>query len=156
MLRIDQNLLDHTTQKAVQLPRLRKNHNFHHEDSAIVQRLINAMEPGTYIQPHKHEKPDKTEYFLVLRGRIAVFEFDETGKIIDHVMLGGDTGNYGVEIAPGTYHSLISLENGSVAFEIKEGPYDPDNAKSFAQWAPPEGSKDVEAYLKTLYQFIIH
>lgn len=101
------------------------------------------MEPGTYIQPHKHENPDKTEYFFALRGRIAVFEFDASGEIKDCIILDPNKGNFGIEIAPGTYHSLISLESGSVAFEVKKGPYELATAKDFAIWAPAEGEPGV-------------
>jgi len=150
MRRIDSKLLNDVSGQAKQLPRLRKNYNLHPELSAVVQRLLNAMEPGTYIQPHKHDNPDKTEYFFVLRGRIAVFKFDDEGNITDYVILDQADGKYGVEILPGTYHSLISLQSGSVAFEVKEGPYELSTAKNFAPWAPPEEHPGVPAYLKKL------
>ncbi len=108
------------------------------------------MEPGTYIQPHKHEDPDRFEVFLALRGRFVVFTFDEEGNIADHVILDPGEGNYGVEIPARTYHSLMSLEKGSVAYEVKEGPYLPFSAKNFAPWAPAEGDDGVEAYMKHL------
>ena len=30
-----------------------------HEHEEPVQRMLNAMLPGTYVQPHKHEAPDR-------------------------------------------------------------------------------------------------
>ena len=83
MIRIDKSLLDSTTALARTLPRLRRNYNFHKEYSDTLQRLLNAMEPLSYIRPHKHEAPDKREVFFVLRGTALVVEFDENGNIAE-------------------------------------------------------------------------
>ena len=42
-------------------PRLRLNHNFHDDLADPINRMLNALEPGTYLQPHKHENPDKLD-----------------------------------------------------------------------------------------------
>ena len=68
---IDTPLLDATTARAKQSPRLRMNHNFHERLDDPVNRLLNALEPGTYLRPHRHSNPDKTEIFLLLRGRVS-------------------------------------------------------------------------------------
>lgn len=128
------------------------NYNFHPNLEDPVNRMLNAMEPGTYIQPHKHEDPDRWEVFLALRGRFVVIIFDNEGNITDHVILDPDEGKYGVEIPERTYHTLMSLENGSVAYEIKEGPYMPSGAKNFAPWAPAEGDEGVNLYMEKLLQ----
>jgi cupin fold WbuC family metalloprotein len=150
MIKIDESFISETSAKAQSSARRRMNYNFHQEDAATLQRMLNAMEPDTYIQPHKHENPDKVEAFFVLRGRILLIEFDEDGKIADHIILDPKTGNYGGEIAPKTWHTLISLEAGSVAYEVKDGPYDPSVDKNFASWAPAEGDKDCTAYNQKL------
>ena len=46
-----------------------------HEHEEPVQRMVNAILPGSYIAPHKHEDPDKVELFSILRGRVAVLRF---------------------------------------------------------------------------------
>ncbi len=148
ILKIDDNFISSVSEKAKASPRGRMNYNFHKVYDAKLQRLLNAMEPGTYIQPHKHENPDKFEIFFALRGRIVIVEFDEDGNITDHLILDSQNGNYGVEIPERTYHTLIALDEGSVAYEIKEGPFDPAAAKNFAPWAPSEGDPAVEDYLK--------
>jgi cupin fold WbuC family metalloprotein len=154
MIKIDDRLLDKTSDVAKTIPRLRKNYNFHptHEDP--LHRMLNAMEPGTYIQPHKHENPDKFEVFLALRGRFVVVTFDDTGNIADHTILDAREGKYGVEIPERTYHTLISLEGNSVAYEVKAGPYSPSNAKNFAPWAPAEGDPDAIVYLNKLLKAV--
>ena len=150
MIRIDDELLNQTTAKARGIPRLRMNYNFHPNHEDTINRLLNAMEPWTYIQPHKHENPDRFEVFLALRGRFVVFNFDENGNIADHTILDARKGKYGVEIPPRTYHTLFSLESNSVAYEIKEGPFIPGVTKNVAPWAPAEGDPEVIPYMKSL------
>jgi cupin fold WbuC family metalloprotein len=150
MIKIDQLLTDKITAEAVVSNRKRKNNNFHRFPEDTLQRLINAMEPGTYIHPHKHENPDKREAFLVLKGTLLVVEFDEQGNIIDHILLNRDLGNFGTEISERTYHTIISLEGGSVAYEVKDGPYDPADDKYFAPWAPTENSPECAAYINSI------
>jgi len=147
MIKINETLISETSQKAKLNPRRRMNLNFHKEDSATLQRMLNALEPDTYIQPHKHENPDKAEVFFVLRGRILVLEFDDDGNITEHIVLDAIKGNYGAEIAVRTWHSIISLEAGSVAYEVKDGPYNVAIDKNFAPWAPSESNDtDSDSY----------
>ncbi|MEI6884621.1 MAG: WbuC family cupin fold metalloprotein [Bacteroidota bacterium] len=150
MVRIDKTLLDSVTTEAISLPRLRKNFNFHKEYSDTLQRLLNALEPMSYIRPHKHEDPDKREVFFALRGRILVIEFDENGEVADHQILDPAEGVYGTEIPERTFHTIVSLESGTVAYEIKDGPYSPIDDKNFASWAPAEGSAEALPYLRSL------
>src|SRR4028119_475979 len=139
MIRIDKKLTDQVSAKAKVSPRKRMNHNFHQSPEDLLNRMLNAMEPGTYVCPHKHESPEKREAFIVLSGSFLIVEFDNTGKITDHIILNREKGNFGLEIAPGTYHTLICLEPGSVLYELKDGPYNVSNDKQFAPWAPAEG-----------------
>ena len=118
---INEALLDETTGRAKQSPRLRMNYNFHEHSDDPVNRLLNALEPGTYL----HLNPKKDEIFLLLRGRIAVFLFDNKGEITKTQILDPKEGVYGAEIKAGTWHGLLVLESGSVIYEIKEGPFAP-------------------------------
>lgn len=79
MVLIDDDLLDRTSEKALRAPRLRMNHNFHTREDEPVNRLLNAMEPGTYLPVHRHTAPPKSESIVVLRGRLAAFVFDDRG-----------------------------------------------------------------------------
>ena len=114
--------------------------------------MLNAIEPRSYIRPHKHENPDKREAFFALKGRIVILEFSPDGKISSHEILDPMEGNYGVEVAPGTWHSMIALREGSVAYEIKDGPYDPSNDKVFANWAPEEGSAEAQQFMNEILE----
>jgi cupin fold WbuC family metalloprotein len=150
MIRIDQKLIDQVSDKAKTAPRQRMNHNFHQSPDDLLNRMLNAMEPGTYVQPHKHENPDKREAFLILRGSILVISFDNDGAITDHVVMSQERGVFGLEIPPRTFHTLICLESGSVVYELKDGPYEVANDKIFAPWAPKEGTPDCFIYIEKI------
>jgi cupin fold WbuC family metalloprotein len=150
MKKIDTELMDQLTCKARQSPRLRMNHNFHTGPDDTLQRLLNAMEPGTYVRPHKHEDPDKREVFFALRGKLCVVQFDHEGNITDHVVLSPGGQAVAAEIAERTFPTVISLEPGSIAYEAKDGPYNPVDDKNFAAWAPPEKSPEAATYLQGL------
>lgn len=124
-----------------------------HEHHEPVQRMVNALVPGTYIPPHKHENPDKVELFNILKGRIAVLQFNETGEIEVVVILDANGINRIVDIAPRTYHSLIPLE-ASAVMEIIQGPYDEKTHKQFASWAPKEDNPKATDYLMYLTSIV--
>jgi len=150
MIIIDSKLLDVVSAQAKVSPRRRQNFNFHKDYSDTLQRLLNAMEPLSYIQPHRHADPDKREVFFSLRGRIAVIEFDDLGNITGHMVLDPSDGNFGAEIPERTFHTIIALDPDSVAYEVKDGPYSPIDDKNFASWAPKEGSGGTADYLKRI------
>jgi len=150
MIIINDELITAVTIKAKTSPRLRMNYNFHPQLDDPLQRMLNCLEPGTYIQPHKHENPDKCEAFILLKGKLMVIEFDNDGCVTSHALLEAGTGTYGAEIAPRVYHCIIALEPGSVVYEVKNGPYSPLDDKNFASWAPKEGKDGCQAYLERL------
>ena len=146
--------LEDLQMQAKQSPRKRMNFNFHEYAGDALQRMLHALQPGTYIQPHKHESPDKREVFIILTGRAALIEYDNTGHPIDHILLDIKEGNFGVEIPPSTWHSLIALEEDSVVYEVKDGPYSPADDKNFAAWAPREGDKECAVFLNKIIEIL--
>lgn len=152
---IDTQLLDATTAKAKLSPRLRMNYNFHADPNDPVNRLLNAMETGSYFPPHRHCNPDKDEIVLLLRGKVAILIFDDTGQVTEKVILEPQQGCYGAEIPAGVWHGLLVLASGSVVYEIKHGPYAPISAENVAPWAPDAAdTQATEAYMKRLQQII--
>lgn len=147
---VSKESLDELSDLANTSPRKRQNHNFHGDLADPINRMLNAFEPGTYTQPHKHENPDKREVFIVLRGSLVVVIFDNSGNITDFILLDRDKGNYAIEIPPGVWHNVISLESGTVVYEIKDGPYQQISDKNFASWAPKEGDAGCDEYLRKL------
>lgn len=150
LIPITERELSSLRKKADSSKRKRTNYNFHEQFEDHIQRMLLAMNRGTYIQPHRHKNPDKREAFLILTGRIAVIEFDDIGNIINHIILDHKLKNYGTEIPVGTWHSLIALEDGSVAYEVKDGPYFPIDDKNFAPWAPKEGADGCTEYINDI------
>lgn len=57
--------------------RRRMNHNLHPELADPIQRLAIAMEPETYVRPHRHAQT--WELLTALRGRFLVLTFDAEG-----------------------------------------------------------------------------
>lgn len=124
-----------------------------HEHHEPVQRMVNALIPGTYITPHKHEDPDKVELFAILKGKIAVLQFSERGDVEVIIKLEAEGNVKIVDIPPRTYHSLIPLEP-SAALEIIEGPYDAATHKVFAPWSPLEDDAKASDYLMYLTSIV--
>jgi cupin fold WbuC family metalloprotein len=129
-------------------PRLRINHNFHSGMEDNPHRFLNVMLRGTYIAPHRHLDPPKSESFLVLDGELVFFTFDDAGEIASRHVLGGAV--HGIDIAPGVWHTLAVLSPHAVCYEVKPGPYLAASDKDFAPWAPREGDPDVPAFLARL------
>ena len=120
---IDKNLLDQVSAQAKASPRLRMNFNFHQSLEDKCHRMLNAVEPGTVVPIHRH--PTKDESFVLIRGRVKVSTYDDNGNEIDSSVLSIKDENYGVDIPKNVWHTVESLEPGSVIFECKAGPYVP-------------------------------
>lgn len=147
---IDSALLDAVSAEARSNPRGRRNRNFHPGDDFPAQRLLNAVEPGSYVMPHRHLDLNKDETMLVLRGSLGLICFDDTGNIIERARLGPTANGIGVDIPHGVYHTVLALETGTVFFEAKAGPYQALSADERAPWAPAEGSPAAVEYYAEL------
>lgn len=124
-------------------PRHRTHATLHDDSSDPVQRVVIALQPGTYVRPHRHGDA-VWELFAVLDGALAVLTFDPDGRVEQRLDLrpGGDRI---VQLAPGQWHSVVALQPGTVALEVKPGPYRPTTDKDFAAWAPAEGQDGAAA-----------
>ena len=141
---LDQNLLDQLCTQAASRDRKRINHNFHDSENDIVQRMCNALQLGTYVQPHRHLSPAKPEFFLVLQGRAYILLFDDHGKVLERVELDAHGPVRAAEIPQGAWHTIGALSGDTVVFEVKPGPYLPTSDKDFAPWAPREGEPEAQ------------
>lgn len=147
---ISDAMLDALCTEASASPRRRKNLNFHGSENAPCNRLLNAVEPDSYIQPHRHLDPEKDESIILLRGRLGVLFFSDSGEICLKAELSKELGAYGVDIPHGTWHTVLSLESGTVFFESKAGPYAALSDQERVVWAPREGEGDASTYLESL------
>jgi cupin fold WbuC family metalloprotein len=147
---IDRTLMDAAGLQARDAARRRALLRYH-ELPEVVQRMINAIEPESYICPHRHLRPPHVEVFLALRGRGVLVRFDDAGAVVESVVLAAGGPVHGAEIPPGAWHTILALDPGTVFYEVKEGPYDPAADKEFAPWAPPEADlAGGRAYLADL------
>jgi len=136
-------------------PRRRMLLPIHRAGEDLVQRMINFMQPGTYIQAHQHPRDWATETILVMSGTLGFVTFDGEGKGLTVSRLGvGDLIDiearvwHGVlALAPDTV--ILALAPDTVILEIKRGPYD-DTDKVFAEWAPAENALEAPTYLSWL------
>jgi cupin fold WbuC family metalloprotein len=146
---IDGALLDATVARARTSPRGRINHNFHPDMASNLHRFLNAWTRGSYAAPHRHLVVPKPESFIVLRGELALFVFDDAGAVTEtHVL--GRNGVIGIDLAPGLWHTVTAISETAICFEVKAGPYDAATDKEFAPWAPREGDPAAAAYLTAL------
>ena len=149
---INRELLEKLASLARESPRRRRNYNFHETESDARHRLLNAIEPRSYIQPHCHREVTKDETLIVVRGRLGVIFFDDRGAVTAAAVLAPASESVGVNIPHGVYHTLVALESGSVFFEAKAGPFAPLTPDEKAAWAPAEGDAQAAAYLKEITQ----
>ncbi len=148
------DLLQQLTESARTSPRLRKNHNLHTSDTSRCHRLLNAIEPASYVRPHRHLDPEKDEAFILISGRLGIILFSDTGAVTETVTLSRQGGILIAEIPNGVFHTAVSLEPGTVFFEAKSGPYLPLSPAETAPWAPAEEDGQAVPYLEQLRQLL--
>ena len=119
---INDELLDKVTAESRKSPRLRINFNLHDSLDAMAQRLINVLLPGTILPIHRHRLTAET--YILLRGKMFVVFYDDTGAQIERYLLDPTIGNYGVQIPKGQWHTVEVIEPSAI-FEVKDGPYTP-------------------------------
>jgi len=144
---IDTAMLEALVSRARARPRLRCNLNFHATDEHPGHRLLNAIEPPSYIPPHCHLDPTKDETLIALRGRVGLLVFGADGQVVAREVLQPCGPVQGVDIPAGVIHSLVALEPGCVVFEAKAGPFLPLAPGERASFAPPEGDPAAAGYL---------
>jgi len=142
---LDQSLFAELAEKAATSPRGRHHHNFHRMEEPC-HRLAVGMQPGTYIPPHCHLSADKAETLLVLKGRLGLLVFNETGEVLAKRVMQAGGECPGVDLPPGVFHALVVLEPDTLLFECKAGPYRPLGEGEQPGWAPREGDAGAAQY----------
>lgn len=120
---INQQLLEDIIEQAKSNARLRMNFNIHKNLTDNVQQLLNALEPGTIVPVHRHRNSSET--YILLKGSLKVYFYNDQRNITETLLLNLQTGNYGLNIPAGQWHTVEAMESGTVIYEIKEGPYKP-------------------------------
>lgn len=121
MMIIDRHILDALTARAQVSPRLRMNLDLRNSTEDQSQRMLNAIEPGTRMPVHRHRTTSET--VVCLRGHFEEYFYDEFGVLTDVVDM--RPGGTLLNIPAGRWHSLRSLESGTVLLECKDGAWTP-------------------------------
>ena len=126
-MKIDNILLDNLTAQAQASPRLRMNLDLRNSDADSSQRMLNAIEPGSVVPVHRHQKT--TETMVVLRGRVVEVYYSPDGSVEESVEVAACGPVCALNIPAGRWHSLRALESGTVILEMKDGAYEPISAE---------------------------
>lgn len=118
---IDQHILDELTVKAKNSPRLRMNLDLRNSAADQSQRMLNAVETGTQVPIHRHRKSSET--VVCLRGHFEELYYDEDGNLTDTIDM--RPGGMLINIPAWQWHTLRSLESGTVLLECKDGAFEP-------------------------------
>ena len=140
-MKIDNRILDELTAQAQASPRLRMNLDLRNSAEDTSQRMLNAIEPGSVVPVHRHQKTSET--VVILRGRAVQYLYDDAGNETGQVLLAAGAGDPhvasllglpdgavpGMQVEKGQWHRLESLESGTVIVEMKDGAYEPIGAE---------------------------
>ena len=85
--------------------------------------MLNAIEPGSVVPIHRHQKTSET--VVVLRGRVVEEYYSSEGAIDASFDLAAGGPICALNIPAGQWHTLRALESGTVILEMKDGAYEP-------------------------------
>lgn len=123
-MKITQALLDSLTEQAKASPRLRMNYDLRNSASDGSQRMLNAIEPGSPLPIHRHQKTSET--VVCLRGRLVEEYYDELERICtERIELSPNGPVVALNIPAGQWHTVHALESGTCILECKDGAYEP-------------------------------
>ena len=122
--KITQGLLDSLTEQAKASPRLRRNLDLRNDENDTSQRMLNAIEPGSPLPIHRHQKTSET--VVCLRGRLIEEFYDELERTCtEAIELSPNGPIVALNIPAGQWHTVRALESGTVIIEMKNGKYEP-------------------------------
>ena len=121
---INQAISDKLTEEAKASLRLRMNLDLRNGEDDQSQRMLNAIEPGSPLPIHRHQKTSET--VVCLRGRLVEEYYDELERICtERIELSLNGPIVAVNIPAGQWHTVHALESGTVILEMKNGAYEP-------------------------------
>lgn len=123
-MKINQTLLDSLTEQAKASPRLRMNYDLRNSADDQSQRMLNAIEPGSPLPIHRHQKTSET--VVCLRGKLIWEYYDEMERLCTESIEVSPNGPVvALNVPAGQWHTVRALESGSVILEMKDGQYEP-------------------------------
>lgn len=131
-MNISQALLDSLTEKAKASPRLRANYDLRNSENDQSQRMLNAIEPGSPLPIHRHQKTSET--VVCLRGKLVWEYYDDLERICTETIEVSPNGPVvAINVPIGQWHTVRALESGSVILEMKDGMYEPISEEDILQ-----------------------
>lgn len=125
-MKIDNLLLDKLTAEAMASPRLRMNLDLRNSAADSSQRMLNAIQPGSIVPIHRHQKTSET--VVVLRGRVVEEYYHDDKSLCAAYELAAGGPVCALHIPAGQWHTLRALDAGTVILEMKDGAYEPIQA----------------------------
>ena len=123
-MKITQALLDKLTKEAKISPRLRMNYDLRDSAEDTSQRMLNAIEPGSSVPIHRHQKTSET--VICIRGRLVEEYYDDLEKTCtERIELSPNGPVAALNIPAGQWHTVQAIESGTVILEMKNGRYKP-------------------------------
>ena len=121
---INQELLKELQEKAESNERLRINFDLRTTPEDTSQRMLNAIEPGSPLPIHRHQKTSET--VVCLRGRLVEEFYDDLERTCtERIELSPNGPVVALNIPAGQWHTVQALESGTVILEMKNGKYEP-------------------------------
>ena len=146
IIEVGQATVARLIRKAGESPRLRYRLCLHHTLDRLVHEMIIVANRSTYIRPHRHP-PGKDESYYIIQGQMAVFIFDEAGKVTQVLEMGeyhtGRTALY--RLSASIWHLPVPISEWVVYHEVFTGPFQKERDVEYAPWSPPESDKPAVA-----------
>ena len=120
---INNIVLNNLSDQAKANPRLRQSLDLRKSDADKSQRMLNAIEPGSEMPIHRHKYTSET--VVCLRGRLVEEFYDDLERrCTDYIELSPQGPIVAVNVPAGQWHTVRSLESGTVLLECKDGKYE--------------------------------
>ena len=126
---INQSILDSLSSHAAESPRLRMNLDLRNSPEDNSQRMLNAVEPGSKVPIHRHRMSSET--VVCVRGHFKECFYDDGGNLTD--IFDMVPGGLILNIPINQWHSVESLECGTVMLECKDGIWEPTNPEDILE-----------------------
>ena len=122
-MKITKELLDNLTEQAKVSPRLRMNFDLRNTPADTSQRMLNAIEPGSFLPIHRHRHSSET--VVCLRGHLREVFYNDKGEVTEMIDLVPASECVALNVPIGQWHTVEVLESGTVILEVKDEAYSP-------------------------------
>lgn len=118
----------------------------HESPASPFHDMIILERKGKYYPPHKHLT--KGESFHIVKGKLAVFTFNDLGDITDACLL-EDDGHFIYKVGVNMYHAVMPISDKVIYHESKPGPFLGEKDSILPEWAPDQ-HENVQEFQKRL------